>query len=512
MSESPRCGSLPVVVIGGGPAGMAAAAAAVREGAQVTLVDAAPLLGGQYWRHGAKDEAPGAPAPRWHHGWSTFQGLRSSLEQARGAGRLTVLSSTQAWALRPQADGEFVVRTSRLPEAEPGSPAPGTDELRARSVVLAPGAYDRQLPVDGWTLPGVMAAGGLQAFIKVQEASPGQRVLLAGTGPFLLAAAASVLQAGAQVVAVCESADLTGWVPRGASAALVPSKGVEGAQYAALLARHRVPYLTRTVITRIEGEDRVRAVQVGRADRRGRALPGAPRRFEDVDVVGLGWGFVPQAELLLQTGAATRMDVDGSLVGTVDHDQATNLPGLYLAGEITGVTGATGAVAEGEIAGAAAAHHAAGAADGAGPFRAPRAAVLARARHRTFAQAMHYAHPVPQHWQDRAADDTLLCRCEEVTMGEAIAARDDLDLHDARSLKGSTRVAMGLCQGRICGFAASCLAGSGTEPRAVPALEDAIALARRPLGLPLTLGALAAEAPSEVTVATEPLPSSEDRT
>ena len=475
MSE-PRAA---VVVIGAGPAGLAAAVEASRLTDQVVLIDAGPRPGGQFWRHGAADALPGAPAPRWHHGWSTFAALHADVRAASGAGRLRLLASTQVHAVDVRADGRFAVHLARTPEAAPAAPPPAV--LEAETVVLCPGAHDRQLPVPGWTLPGVMAAGGVQAFVKVQEEAPGRRVLLAGTGPFLLAAAASVLEAGAEVAAICEAGDLRGWVPRGLAGALVPGKGVEGAGYAAALARHRVPYLRRRVVSRIHGEDRVRSVEISRADRRGAPLPGTARTLEDIDVVGLGWGFVPQAELLLQTGAATRLDVDGSLVGVVDTDQAASVPGLFLAGEITGVTGAGGAVAEGRIAGLAAAARHVGRSPG------PSLRVRAdRARHRLFARAMHHAHPVPEGWADAVEAATVVCRCEEGTLDEVRTAREELHARDPRSLKGVTRAGMGMCQGRICGAAMLCL-GSDESTRH----DAARAAARRPLALPLTVGALA---------------------
>lgn len=474
-----------VVVIGGGPAGLAAAVEASRTCEDVVLIDAGPRLGGQYWRHGAKDELPGAPAPRWHHGWSTYRTLHEGVLAAREAGRLRLLTSTHVHALDVDADGGLVVHLAPAPEARPAAPIPRT--LAAETVVLCPGAYDRQLPVRGWTLPGVMAAGGVQAFIKVQEQAPGRRVVLAGTGPFLLAAAASVLEAGAEVVAICESGDLSGWVPRGITGALVPGKGLEGAQYAALLARHRVPYLRRQVVSAVLGEDRVRAVEISRADRRGAPLPDTSRVLEDVDVVGLGWGFVPQAELLLQAGAATRLDVDGSLVGVVDAEQASTVPGLFLAGEITGVTGASGAVAEGRLAGRAAAARAVGGSPvGTAPVGrssfAARRDLSARTRHRLFAGVMHHAHPAPEGWTEATDADTVVCRCEEVTLGEITAAREELGATDPRSLKGVTRAGMGMCQGRICGAAMLCL-GSDESTRH----EAARAVAKRPLALPLTV-------------------------
>lgn len=475
MSE----GRAAVVVIGGGPAGLAAAAEASRHSERVVLIDAGPRLGGQFWRHGAKDELPGAPAPRWHHGWTTYRTLHDAVHRAQDAGRLHLLTSTHVHSLEARPDGRLTVHFAPTPEAT--EPRQLRGALDAETVVLCPGAHDRELPVPGWTLPGVMAAGGVQAFVKVQEQAPGQRVLLAGTGPFLLAAAASVLEAGADVVAICESADLTGWVPGGLSGALVPGKGVEGAQYAALLARHRVPYLRRHMVTRILGDERVRAVEISRAEARGTPVPGTARVLKDIDVVGLGWGFVPQAELLLQTGARTRLDVDGSLVGVVDDEQASTVPGLFLAGEITCVTGASGAVAEGRIAGRAAAGRVAG--RSAGPGRRDKGA---RARHRLFARAMHRAHPAPEGWAEAADPATVVCRCEEVTLGEIIAARDDLRAEDPRTLKGVTRAGMGMCQGRMCGAAMLCLTSDRSTDH-----EAARAAGKRPLSLPLAVGELA---------------------
>lgn len=505
-ASAPTADRAEVAIIGAGPAGLATAAEASRFSRNVVLIDAGSRVGGQYWRHRPEDALPGAVAPPWHHGWSAFTALREQLEEGIRTDRITHLPGTHVWGLDRLEIGGLSVRMASAQESAAEQQRIRT--LHADAVVLAPGAYDRQLPVPGWTVPGVMAAGGIQAFAKTQGIVPGQRILLAGTGPFLLAAAATALHACAEVVAVCESSDLLGWVPRGASAALVPSKAAEGAAFASLLARHRVPYLRRTVITEILGEQQVEAVRVARADATGAARPGTERLIEDVDLVGLGWGFVPQSELLLQSGARTRLDVDGSLVGVVDGSQASTVPGLHLAGEITGVTGAVGAVAEGRIAGEAAAAHALG--QSAAPDQGQRAA---RARHRIFARAMHRAHPAPGGWQSWLREDTTVCRCEDVPYGQIREARDELDLPDPRSLKGETRAGMGPCQGRICGFAMTCLAGATVDP------EDAARqVSHRPLALPLTLGALMDDeqtvpdtetGPAEVVA--QPLPSSQER-
>src|SRR5699024_1025621 len=107
---------------------------------------------------------------------------------------------------------------------------------------------------------------------------------------------------------------------------------------------------------------------------------------------------------------------------------------------------------------------------------------------RLFADAMHHAHPAPTGWVETVGEDTVVCRCEEVTRGEITTARADLAAEDPRSLKGITRAGMGICQGRICSFAMSCL-GSDRDDRH----QAALSTAKRPLVLPLTLGAIGAD-------------------
>lgn len=508
-----------VAVVGAGPAGLAAADAAARAGARVLLIDAARQFGGQYWRHADEATETGDPS-RWHHGWRTYTGLATSVRAAIDSGQVLYRPGTQVWSIartdggaEPAAPG-YLISTAAVPEA---APAAGTGHVRVRTLILCPGAYDKQVPVPGWTLPGVMAAGGVQAFIKTQGLAPGARVFLGGTGPFLLSAAASVLQAGAQVRGVAEAAALRGWFPRGVTGLAVPSKLQEGVAYAALLARHRVPYRTRTAITDIHGQHRVEAVTIAKVDSRGTIRPGSSRLIGGVDVVGLGWGFTPQTELLLQLDAHTRVDLDGSLVGTVDGEQRSSVPGLFLAGEITGVAGATAAVAEGRIAGVSAASLAHGTVGG-----TSRKDRLVRRAHRAFARAMHHAHPLPPAWTDWLQADTIVCRCEEVPWSRAREAGDQLGAAEPRGLKGTTRIGMGWCQGRMCALAAVCgsrprestgsgagqsgdgapaangggphlAAGAATaDTRArTPAHDALISTARRPVAMPVTFTTMA---------------------
>ncbi|MEO3751963.1 FAD-dependent oxidoreductase [Streptomyces sp. B6B3] len=476
-----------VVVVGAGPAGLAAAVTAAARGSSVLLLDAGDRPGGQYWRHRPDDDGAG------HHGWRTFTALRRALRAHRARGRVTYRPGQQVWFVTRDGDGFLVEATPSHPGV---APLPGP--ARAGALVLCPGGADRQLPVPGWTLPGVLAAGGAQALLKGQGTVAGRRAVVAGTGPFLLPVAAGLADAGVHVVGVWEANAPLGWARHLPAVARVPAKVAEGAGYAAALARHHIPYRTRTVVSEIVGTDRVRAVRRATLDRSGVPRPSGGDEIP-VDLVALGWGFTPALELPLQLGVATRVDVDGSLVAVVDDDQRTDVPGVHVAGEATGVGGAALGVAEGTLAGLAVGRAPAPA----GPVRRLRATVRA---HRAFARAMHLSHPVPAGWARWLTDDTLLCRCEEVTCAAVRAAHDDLGADDARTVKLLTRAGMGWCQGRVCGFATAALTAHLAGRR--PDHTDLLANASRPLAAPVPLDQIARG--PEPSAEGEPPPTDED--
>lgn len=467
-ATAPADETFDVAVVGAGPAGMAAAVAAAESGARVVVVDAGARLGGQYWRHPAGSTAQ-QDAKRF-----------ADLRRRFSTPRITHLPATQVWFVEPPA-GDTPSTLHLVPTTADGS-AP--EVVTARRLVLCPGGYDRQLPIPGWDLPGVMAAGGVQALLKGHRSLAGRRAVVAGTGPFLLSVATQLADAGAEVLAVCEANGLSGWARHAGAVARVPGKIVEGVGYAASALRHRIPYRTRTAVTRIDPDasgTRAGRVELRRLDadgRPGRALPPL-----DVDLVALGWGFTPSMELISAVEAQTRVDVDESLVAVVDGSQRSTTPGVFVAGEATGVGGALLAVAEGELAGIAAA--------GAEERLARRVRLLrARiARLRGFAAAMHAAHPVPRRWHDWLTPATVVCRCEEVTSGAVCAARDELGAGDVRTVKLMARPGMGWCQGHVCGFATAKLAAAATGlPLTV---EDLRPLAKQSLCAPVTLAGLA---------------------
>ncbi|HRA45425.1 MAG TPA: NAD(P)/FAD-dependent oxidoreductase [Phycicoccus sp.] len=453
-----------LIVVGGGPAGMAAAATALAGGLRVALVDAGASLGGQYWRH----PAPGSVAAgdHLHHDLATYRALVAQLALHR-PDRLDLRLSHHVWTMTATPEG-FAVHV--LDRSGPvGSETALT--LHATRLVLATGAFDRQLPFPGWDLPGVFTAGGLQALLKGNGVAAGSRVVVAGTGPFLLPVATAMADAGARVVEVCEANSPTRWARHPGAVLRSPGKLAEGAAYAVALARHRIPLRTSTVVVAAHGDAQLEAVTLASVDGTGRVRDGSQRRVA-ADAVGVGWGFVPQLDLAVTLGCRLVESEDGNPVVGVDDGQRSSVPGLLVAGELTGVGGAALALREGQLAGESVLRDA-GLSSATPPSRL-RAVSREVLRLRAFARAMRLAHPVPAAWTTWLSDDTLACRCEEVPVGRVRAAVSE-GASDARQVKQLTRTGMGWCQGRMCEFAAQCLATEGSKggTKGAPGMREA---------------------------------------
>jgi len=433
-----------LVVVGAGPAGLAATATALAGGLRVVLLDAGSGPGGQFWRHPPQTARDGIPTGDLHHDLATFAALTAALDAGTRSGQLRVGFQHDVWTVARDDDG-FVAHA--VDRRDPAHEAAVT--ARAPRLLLATGAYDRQLPFPGWDLPGVLTVGGLQALLKGGGVVAGQRVALGGTGPFLLPVAAALARRGADVVIVAEAASPLAWARQLPAVVRNAGKVAEGVEYAAALARHRVPVRSRTAIVAAHGDAQVEAVDVAPMDRHGRPDLSRARRLS-VDIVGTGWGFVPQLDHFLTLGADLRASEDGNSVVRTDAEQRTSVPGLYAAGEPCGVGGAALALREGQLAGEAVLADV-GRPSATSPRRLAQVRAIV-ARLDAFAVALRLAHPLPAGWLGWLRDDTVICRCEEVPFAAVRAAADEaVAAPDHRQIKQLTRAGMGWCQGRMCG-------------------------------------------------------------
>ena len=422
----------PIVVVGAGPAGLSAAVAAAGAGASVIVIDENPRPGGQIYRQ-LPVEFRVDDSEALGEDYADGQALLRQVDEL--ADRIDIWSDALVWSVFEERQlavmrGDEVVL------------------LDAERVVIATGAYDRPMPVPGWTLPGVMTAGGAQTMVKARRVRPGERVLLAGTGPLQLVVANQLLDAGAEVVAVAEAAaQFALW--RHAPAMLRKLGLVKrGLAYLRRLRRAGVPMLRSHAIAAIEGDGQVERAVLAEVDGDWAPREGTTKAF-DVDTVCLGYGFVPHVWMTGLMECGHKYDpLLGGWVPVLDERMQTDKPGVFAAGDGAGVAGVLVAVEEGQLAGlfAAAQLGLVSDADAEAQARPIRKRLESL---RKFRRGLDEVSLIRPGLCAQIPDETTICRCEEITAGDVRqAAREGTcNLTD---LKKRTRAGMGYCQGATC--------------------------------------------------------------
>jgi NADPH-dependent 2,4-dienoyl-CoA reductase/sulfur reductase-like enzyme len=422
MAEPVRTCHSDVLVIGAGPAGIAAACAAAESGRSVAVLDDNPAAGGQIWRGGP--DASAVEAAPW-------------FERLARCGAV-VHAATAVSDVVPRDGGPPTILV-RSPE--------GLRAWHARGIVIATGARERFLPFPGWTLPGVVGAGGLQALVKQGLDVRGRRIVVAGTGPLLLAVAELLAATGATVVAVAEQASLGRLARFAVGLVAHPAKLVQ-----AVGIRRAIGPVLRTgsfpvAVRPADGGGLVVTLASGR--------PGRERRRDlACDILACGFGLVPNLEVARAVGCETHRAAIA-----IDDVGATTVPGVWAAGECTGVGGLDKSLVEGRIAGLAAA----------GGVEEARRLLPAAGRWRRFAAALERTFALDRRLARLASDDTVVCRCEDVAAGRLRCHRS------WREAKLMTRIGMGPCQGRVCGPAAGALFGWSPDDIRPPLAEIPLA-------------------------------------
>jgi NADPH-dependent 2,4-dienoyl-CoA reductase/sulfur reductase-like enzyme len=412
-----------LAVIGAGPAGLAAAISAAQTGVQVTLIDEYPRPGGQYLQGDDHNQSS-----------STERRARALLTEL-SSHAIEVRTETLVWGLED--------KTLALYGAE------GPESLKAQSLILATGARERVLPFPGWTLPGVMTVGGAQRLAKVHGVLPGDRILLAGSGPLLLPAALELSNRGGSIVGILEATRPLQWLPHLAALSGNRERIQEAWQYARSLFSKGISYRFGQTVIRALGGESVEAAVVARLDPGGRPIPGTEETL-DVDTVGVSFGFIPNVELTRLAGCEHRYAPEwGGWIPTLDENMETTLSGVYAVGEAAGVGGAGLAMLEGHLAGLAVSTRLGRLSRGEFNRDWRRLARQMAPANRFGVTLNTLFHPRPG-LDAIATDDTLLCRCEEVSVGETLNAVSSGDPR-ADSLKNVSRIGQGPCQGRTCG-------------------------------------------------------------
>lgn len=432
-----------VGIVGAGPGGMAAATLLAAEGVAVTILDEGQRPGGQIFRQlpsGYRGHAHAEP-PSHAHGRALLRDLLHVPVQ--------VVQGATVWDARP----------GRLWFEHQGQ----SWLLRCRRIVLAPGAYDRCVPFPGWTLPGVITVGAAQVMVRGFDLKPGQRALVAGSGPLLLPTVTALLQQGVEVIAALEACSR--WSALRALPAVLANaaRRREAMFYLRALHQSRARLQWGMTVFAARGDGRVQRAVIGKVDRRGRPRRATAREIE-VDLVCAGFGLVPAIELGQLLGCATDFDpARGGHHLRTDAELRTTVPDVFAVGEIAGIGGGEVAIAEGHLAAAVIRRELHG-------TKVPVQMVQHRQRERRAARSLLRAFPLLPGLAELADADTTVCRCEDVSLAQLQKAAA---LHGAtaRGIKMGCRAGMGPCQARICGPSLQALAQPGTAAMDVPVVQ-----------------------------------------
>lgn len=453
-----------LLIIGAGPAGMAAAVTARRHGLDVLVVDEQPSPGGQIWRN---------------------------IETTTGTPRARLLGAAYAEGAaavaRFRASGAAYEPCTQVWQIEPGPRAYMSHDglamlVEARCLLLATGAQERPAPFPGWTLPGVMTVGAAQILLKSSGQIPDAPVWIAGNGPLPLLYAAQLLKAGGRIAGFLDTtppqrrAAASGKFLAAALAA--PGDIAKGLAWLAALRRAGVTVTRHVTDIEALGEQAIERLRYRSASSADITVPASLLLVHE--------GIVPTIHPTLALGCTHRWDVaQACFAPQLDEWGETSQPGVFVAGDGAGIGGAVAAGLRGaitavgiatrlghlpEMQGMAAAR----------PLRTRLRRALAS---RPFLDALYG----PRHAILVPEDRTLACRCEEVTATE-IRAQVAHGRPGPNQVKAFTRAGMGPCQGRQCAYTVASILAEA-EGRAIP---DLGLYRARPPFKPLTIGELAA--------------------
>jgi len=420
-----------VVIIGGGPSGMSAASILAEHSVKTLLIDENGRLGGQLWR-----------------GSEESSGIFRIMNTSNNRIDLSATTGYRNGSLRIQSTacvlGIFPDKSLLL-----STKADGIKEIKAQNIIFATGAREKVRPFKGWTLPEVMTVGGVQLLLKNHRVLAASEMLVNGAGPLIYLLSGDVLSHGGKISALLDRSSFMGvlGVTRMMRGQL--SKFGQGLSSLSYMLKGKILPKYRTQIVKAESKSGFVEATTRKVSPDGTIINDNSQRYK-TQIIAVTNGFVGNVELAQIAGCKLDYSLDkGGWFVTVDSSMQTSVNGIFAAGEITGVAGGSKAMVEGQLAALSIL------------YQSERISIselenkrkplqVNRTRYQRFGAYLNRQWAIPNKEWDSIDDDTMICRCEDITLGK-LRSWIKAGFTSTSVLKNATRCAMGNCQGRTCG-------------------------------------------------------------
>ena len=434
-----------LVVLGAGPAGVAAANVASKEGAEVVIIDENSSAGGQIYRAPPKEFQP--------------QNSFKSDEFREGEKQRNILKNSNVKALFKHrvwsVSSDLVVST-----VGPN----GLSSWHARSLIIANGALERIIPFPGWTIPGVIGLAASTILLKSQYVLPGQSTVVAGCGPLLIAVANGIIKSGGKVSAIIDLNSKSDWIKAFPRLLSRPDQLFKGMSWFANIMKAGIKLYGGHAVTNTKQVDNVLRISIAPINSAGSILDSKNQKIVEGDCLAIGHGLFPSTEITRLLKAKHIYDpLKGGWVPLIDDDFRSSIPGVYIAGDATGISGAFSAVQKGRIAGMAAVR------DlnvmSSQKYKAKiKSELIILKKNENFGKAAVRLMKFRPELIQTITSETIVCRCEDVFRSEIDEAIES-GARDLNQLKAWTRCGMGPCQGRTCSEAIEAILASKVGSR-----------------------------------------------
>ena len=434
-----------LVVLGAGPAGVAAANVASKEGAEVVIIDENSSAGGQIYRAPPNEFQPqnSFKSDEFREG----EKQRNILENSN----LTALFKHRVWSV----SSDLVVST-----VGPN----GLSSWHARSLIIANGALERIIPFPGWTTPGVIGLAASTILLKSQYVLPGQSTVVAGCGPLLIAVANGIIKSGGKVSAIIDLNSKSDWIKAFPRLLSKPDQLFKGMSWYVNIMKAGIKIYGGHAVTNTKQVDNVLRISIAPINSAGSILDSKNQKIVEGDCLAIGHGLFPSTEITRLLKAKHIYDpLKGGWVPLIDDDFRSSIPGVYIAGDATGISGAFSAVQKGRIAGMAAVR------DlnvmSSQKYKAKiKSELIILKKNENFGKAALRLMKFRPELIQTITSETIVCRCEDVFRSEIDEAIES-GARDLNQLKAWTRCGMGPCQGRTCSEAIEAILASKVGSR-----------------------------------------------